>query len=116
MQTCFNSLDPPTGNPAVFIAAETHYAVEGTSTILTATVYGHPEVENVEWHFNGTLLDPATDARYSLKDNGSSLLIHNVEASVLGKYTIVARIGNQTASDQVNLGKEYTLPDVLGTR
>ncbi len=70
----------------------------------------HSSSENplsVAWFFQGMLLDTTNNPRYSVSvaESGSlqMLSVVNVNADVLGQYSVVVTVDGQNATDSVQL-------------
>ena len=94
-------------DPAVFITEEIVFAAENSSAEISATVFTSDLNSLViEWYHEGTLIDAASDPRYSVSAEGMSLHILNiarVEAALLGRYQVVVSTGDRNQSDAVEL-------------
>lgn len=94
---------PATANPAVFISSETQYVLAGTSTDIEASVYANPTLDEIQWYHGGELVNRETEPRYSFDNGGEILRIESIDEELLGRYEVVVRIGNQSASDDIIL-------------
>ncbi len=81
---------------------EIQYVLPGTSTDIIATVYSHPALDEILWYHEGILVDPNVESRFSFTDGEKrSLHIEGIEEELFGRYEVVARIDNFTASDDI---------------
>ena len=94
-------------DPAVFIDDETVYTAAGSSAQISATVYS--STQNglvVEWRHEDSPISTTNDPHYSQTTMGTSvyiLTITNVTVDVLGSYTAVVTVGEDTQSYSVQL-------------
>ena len=71
-----------------------------------ATVHSSSQTAlQVDWYYQGVLLDPASDTRYSegVTESGSVhfLSVMNVDSDVLGRYSVVVVVDGRNATDTV---------------
>ena len=78
------------------------YVLEGSDAVISATVYAHPQVDEILWYHDNNLVDPSSE-QYSTSSDGSALHIKGVDENLQGRYQIVVRVGNETASDETAL-------------
>ena len=94
-------------DPAVFIADETIYTAAGRSVNISATVYSSAQNgPAVEWRHEDSPINTTNDTHYSETTMGTSvyiLTITNITVDVLGRYTAVVTVGEDTQSDSVQL-------------
>ena len=94
-------------DPAVFIADETIYTAAGRSVNISATVYSSTQNgPAVEWRHEDSPINTTNDTHYSETTMGTSvyiLTITNITVDVLGRYTAVVTVGEDTQSDSVQL-------------
>ena len=94
-------------DPVIYIPDESIYAPENSRTQIRATVYSSDlNSLTVLWYHEGTLIDTASNPRYSVSAEGMSLHILNiarVEVALLGRYMAVVTVGNMNRTDVVQL-------------
>ena len=89
----------------MFISADVLYALQGDTVHINASIHSTSQV-SIQWYRNGTLLDPASDDRYSVAsdDSQSVLTIHSFEEGLAGRYKIVvSNTEGQGSSDGVSV-------------
>ena len=90
----------------MFILVETYYAHIGETVNISASIRPTSQVSSVQWYWNETLLDPASDHRYSVKSDISQsvLTILQFEPELVGCYGIVVFGGSgRNSTDGVNV-------------
>jgi len=98
---------PIAADPVVFITEEIIYALEGSAVEIRAAV-SSSDLNSlvVEWYHEGSLINVASDSRYSLRTEGMGLRILSIASvgtDTLGRYEAVITIGNRNQTDTVLL-------------
>ena len=95
-----------TVSPVVIISADVLYGLHGDTLNITATIHSTSQVSSIQWSWNETLLNPASDDRYSVTSDSSQsvLSIHSFEEGLVGRYEIVvSNMEGQNSSDGVSV-------------
>ena len=90
----------------VFITVETYYAQIGETVNISASINSTSRVSSIQWYWNETLLDPASDRRYSVDSDSSQsvLTILRFETKLVGRYGIVVfGASGRNSTDGVNV-------------
>ena len=75
---------------------------------------GSSSISAIVWQFNGQQINTDSNSRYSTIQTQTSeiLTVHDADADVLGKYTVMITIGGASGNDSVELtfpGMTYRL-------
>ena len=75
---------------------------------------GSSSISAIVWQFNSLQINTDSNSRYSTIQTQTSeiLTVHNVDADVLGEYTVMITIGGASRNDSVELtfpGMTYRL-------
>lgn len=81
-------LSLPVAAPEILIAPESVDVLNSTTAMLTCVARGDPP-PTVTWEHNGEAVDPDSDSRISILDNGT-LTITMVTMTDMGNYQCIA--------------------------
>ena len=91
----------------MIIQSRFQYVLRGRSTALEAKVFASPpESAIVMWYHQETLINAASDARYTTRTVGDiyRLEVNSVSESEVGLYRIVVSLNGMSANDTIMLG------------
>ena len=99
----------------IYISAPIVYTSPSADVNISAVFFvGSSSISAIVWQLNGQLINTDSNSRYSTIQTQTSdiLTVHNVDADVLGKYTVMITIGGSSGNDSVKLtfpGMTYSL-------
>ena len=88
----------------MFISTDVLYGLHGDTVNINASIHSTSQV-SIQWYRNGTLLNPASDDRYSVTSDSSQsvLTIHSFGEGLVGRYEIVVSNMEGLSSDGVRV-------------
>ena len=90
----------------IYISTPIVYTSPSADVNISAVLFvGSSSISAIVWQFNGQLINTDSNSRYSTIQTQTSdiLTVHNVDADVLGKYTVIITIGGASRNDSVEL-------------
>lgn len=100
----YNNLFLVTADPAVEFANPIVYALQGNTVQMTATIHSSdPEALVLLWFHEGRLIDTVSDPHYLLSSSGDVLNVVGVTSDDLGRYEVLARVGDRNDSAIIQL-------------